>query len=123
MRIFTPIVHPDEPCYGLWEGEENGRWLQKIFVVRGDAIARYMKDYGPASDYERVMPIIIPNDGDDSVAALQYLAEKNRHDDYWAKRREEMLASSTLISDVMTGIDKKREKGSKFGPFANIQRS
>lgn len=110
MKIATTYIHPNEPAYGLFEGDRKGRWVQAVYVVRGDAIAEYLTDLGKSEDYESVMPLVIPNDGDDSVAALQYLAEQNRHDFYWASRRAQMLSESTLIKDVIEGIDRDQDR-------------
>ena len=126
MHIVTTAVFPGEPCHGLFEGPENGRWVQKVFVVRGDTIAKYQIDLGPEEDFASVTPIVIPGFGDDSVAALQYFAEKNRTDDYWAKRAEEMLAGSTLIADHVRQAEIDHaviRNRSVFGPGYAVQRN
>lgn len=114
MKIVTTYIHPDEPCYGLREGPrmvdvfpnaKEWHWVQRVYVIRGDAIAEYTKDFGPDDKYEGVTEIIIPGFGDDSVAALQAHADKNREDNYWAKRRQEMLEGSTLIKDHIEQLD------------------
>lgn len=136
MRIVTDRVSPDEPCYGMFEGpkmrpmkdgSQMDRWVQQIFVIRGDAIACYETDYGPASDYEdKVTPIIMPSFGDDRVGELQAYAEKNRHDHHWTNRREEMLSESTLIKDHLQMLDEETAQlfnRSVLGPAVNIQRN
>jgi hypothetical protein len=132
---MTDKVYPDEPCYGLFEGpkmraqpdgSQQDRWLQQVWVIRGDAIACYEVDYGPATDFERVVPLVMPSAGDDTVAQLQAHAEKNRHDDYWAKRRDEMLAGSTLIEDHLRLLDEETAQlfnKSVFGPAVTVQRN
>jgi hypothetical protein len=113
MHYVTNAIDPNEPCYGLWEGYEmapvpgapNGatdwRWIQKVFVVRGDTISKFITDFGPSEDFEMVTPIFLPNEGTDSVAVLQAMAEKNRHDHYWQTRAKEQLEQSTLITDLI----------------------
>lgn len=130
MKIVAPTVHPDEPCYGLAEMPRmvrgRWRWIQAVYVVRGDAIAEWTKDYGAASKFERIQPLVMPSFGDDTVAQLQEWAEKNRNDDYWAKRREEMLAESTLIRDHVAQVEQDREEirnRSVFGPAHRVQRN
>lgn len=138
MHIITDTVHPNEPCYGLWEGAEmapvpggeNGaqdwRWIQKVFVVRGDTIAKYITDLGPADDYELITPIFLPNEGTDSVATLQAMAEKNRHDTYWQTRAKEQLEASTLISDLIEQEQKIHEvirNQTVSGPYVTNQRN
>lgn len=122
MKILVNVVHPDEPCYGLFEGPDRGRWVQKVWVVRGDALARLQTDYGAAENFSRIQPLIMPSDGENSVAELQYHAEKNRQDDYWARRRDEMLASSTLIPDVINQIE-RQARPSVFGPAVSVERN
>lgn len=139
MHYITTFISPDEPCYGLWEGYEqapvpggrNGetgwRWLQKVFVVRGDTISKFITDLGPAEDYEdRITPIFIPNEGTDSVGRLQAMAEKNRHDTYWQTRAAEQLESSTLIADLIEQEAKVHEvirNRTASGPYQTNQRN
>lgn len=135
MHIVTDRIFPDEPSYGISEmprlrkmddGSEQWRWVQQVYVVRGDAIAKYETDYGPAERFVRIQPFAMPSFGDDSVAQLQEFAEKNRHDDYWAKRSDEMLAESTLIRDHLNQveIDKAEIRNrSVIGPAISVQRN
>lgn len=128
-------VSPDERCYGIFEGammvpQPDGsiqsRWIQQVKVVRGDELHYWTQDFGPAEDFERVTPLIMPSMGDDTVGLLQAYAEKNRHDDYWARRRDEMLASSTLIVDHIAKLEREREllhNRSVLGPGINVQRN
>ena len=126
LKIVTAMVHPDEPCHGLREGERGGRWIQAVYIVRGDAIAEWTKDYGPAEDFENIQQIIIPSFGENTVAQLQEWAEKNRHDDYWSRRRAEMLSESTLIADVLRQDEERKEQirnRSVFGPHFKRERN
>lgn len=135
MKIVTDHVFPDEPCHGLFEGprmmpgsdgSQTWRWIQAVYVIRGDAIAEWTHDYGAAEDFEdRIQPLLIPGFGDDSVAQLQEHAEKNRHDDYWARRRAEMLAGSTLIKDHVAQLEKDKlevRNRTVIGPAITVQR-
>ena len=123
--IITHRVHPDEPCHGLYEGPKGGRWIQRVFVLRGDRIAKFETDFGPASDFPDATEIIYASYGDDSVGQLQELAERDRHSDKWAKRRREMQAESTLIADILRQEEmmmEVRRNRSHFGPGISIQR-
>ncbi|MDZ4250917.1 MAG: hypothetical protein U0990_12650 [Candidatus Nanopelagicales bacterium] len=134
MKIITQTVSPDEACHGLFEGPKTRkdllgrdveRWVQQCFVIRGDAIACWEKDYGPAEDFAGVTPLLMPSLGENSVAQLQYFAEKNRNDDYWTKRSEEMAQASTLIQDHIRQIEIDHEiirNRSIFGPAISVQR-
>ena len=136
MKIVTHLVHPDEPCYTLMEGPElrvvhpiggqERRWLQKLWAIRGDRKAKFETDFGPASDWPNATPCIIPSFGENTVGQLQWLAERDRHSDKWAKRRREMQAESTLIADILKQeeilLEVKRNR-SHFGPGVSVQRT
>ena len=118
MKIETAIVHPDEPCHGLREeprmmpgpnGSQSWRWIQTVFVVRGDTIAAHTRDFGPAEDFAHVTPLMMPSFGDDTVAQLREHAEKNRHDGHWQGRAAEQLANSTLIRDHINQLEMQKE--------------
>jgi len=125
VSVIADCIFPDEPCYGLIETIEGGRVIQKLWVIRGDRKARYTTDFGLASDYPDFTPVIYASYGDDTVAQLQECAERDRHDDKWAKRRREMQAESTLISDIIRQEERKiaeRQNRSVFGPHQSTQR-
>ena len=90
-------------------GAQSWRWVQTVFVVRGDTIAAHTTDYGPAEDFAGVIPLMMPSFGDDTVAQLREHAEKNRHDTYWQQRAKAQHAESTLIRDHIEQIDKMKE--------------
>jgi len=97
-----------------------------VFVIRGDAIASWTHDYGPAENFRRVQEILIPSFGENTVGQLQDLAERNRHDTYWANRSDEMLAESTLIGDVLKGDEERKNRirnRSTIGPHVRIERN
>ncbi len=97
-----------------------------MFVIRGDAIAKFETDYGPVSDWPDATEIIIPSFGENSVGQLQEMAERDRHSDKWAKRRREIQAESTLISDILKQeeilLDVVANR-SNFGPGVSAQRN
>ena len=134
MHVVTDRIYPDEPCWGLREGPEarpqldgstQHRWVQKVFVVRGDRKAKFETDFGPASDFPDATPVIYPSWGENTVAQLQELAERDRHSDKWAKRRRELQVGSTLIADILRqeeALLEIRSNRSHFGPGLSIQR-
>ena len=88
------------------DGSLSWRWVQTVFVVRGDTIAAHTTDYGPAENFEKVTPLFLWSPGDcDTVAQLREHAEKNRHDTYWYDRTQQMKAESTLIRDHIEQIE------------------
>ena len=132
MKIVTDHIFPDEPSWGLFEGPRNVprkglRWVQVVYVLRGDSIAEYLEDFGPAEDFARAQPIMLPSpDGCNTVAQLQECAEKNRHDAYWANRVDEMLHESTLITDHIRQLEQNRElvaNRSLFAPTGHHRRN
>ncbi|KKL51770.1 hypothetical protein LCGC14_2292150, partial [marine sediment metagenome] len=101
MHIVADQIHKDEPSYGLWEGPKRGRWVQRVFVVRGDANAKFETDYGPVSFWPDATEIIYPSFGENSVGQLQEMAECDRYSDWGAKHRRRVAAESTLIPDIL----------------------
>ena len=135
MQILTDRVFPDEPCMQLQEGpytmpHPSGkgtwkRWVQRVFVIRNDAIAKHLIDLGPLEDFERATPIILPSEGENTVAQLQEHAERNRHDDRYYRRREEMKRESTLIPDILRQEEAKllaKQNRTVIGPYQRTQR-
>ena len=135
IHIVTDRVYPNEPCWGLMEGPERRvttplggqemRWVQKLFVVRGDRKAKFETDFGSASDFSHATPVIYPSFGENTVAQLQELAERDRHSDKWYRRGEEMRAESTLIADILRQEEillEVRRNRSQFGPGVSVQR-
>ncbi len=126
MKNITRRVHPDEPCHGLHQRVRNGRLIEQIFVVRGDAIAKFETDYGPASGFPDFTETIYPSFGENSVGQLQEMAERDRHSDKWAKRGKESLAESTLIPGILRqeeALLDVRANRSIFGPGISVQRN
>ena len=126
MHIVTDRIHKDEPCWGLWEGPKGGRWIQRVFVIRGDRKAKFETDYGPVEDFPDATEVMWPSFGENSVGQLQELAERDRYSDKWARRRREMQAESTLIPDILrqeeTLLEVRRNR-SHFGPGTSVQRN
>ncbi len=102
------------------------RWVQRVFVIRNDEVAKHLIDLGPVADFEGVTPLIMPSEGTNTVAQLQEHAEKNRHDDYWRNRRQEMLAESTLVQNLLRQEEEvlavKRNRTTS-GPLITRERS
>ncbi|KKL55408.1 hypothetical protein LCGC14_2255690 [marine sediment metagenome] len=134
MHIVTDHVLPDEPCHGLAEGPMHmpfgagfqRRWVQRIFVIRGDAIAKHMIDLGPAEDWEdRAMPLIMPSFGENTVAQLQESAEQTRNEGKYIRYRTDLLANSTLIEDSLAGLEQQylaKSNRTTIGPHVFAQR-
>ena len=127
MHIITQNVLKDEPCYGLFTGprmmpgyDKNPRMVEFVFVVRDDAIAKFERDFGAYDDWGfYVPPMMIPSDGENTVAQLMDMGERHRHDQKWDKRMREYKESSTLFSDVIRQEQEQHEfitNRSIFGP-------
>ncbi|HAM41154.1 MAG TPA: hypothetical protein DCP69_07400 [Candidatus Omnitrophica bacterium] len=135
MQIITDHVFPDEPCMQLQEGpytmpHPSGkgtwkRWVQRVFVIRNDAIAKHLIDLGPLEDFEHSTPVILPSLGENTVAQLQEHAERSRYDDRYEKYRQELKAESTLIPDILRQEEAKllaKQNRSVIGPYQRTQR-
>lgn len=93
----------------VFPNAKEWHWVQRVYVIRGDAIAEYAIDFGPDDQFQDVTELIIPGFGDDSVAQLQEHADKNRADSHWARRRKEMLEGSTLIRDHLDQLEMQKK--------------
>lgn len=129
------VISPDEPCWGLREVDEmvpqpNGsvqrRRVQSVRVIRNDRPAVYKTDLGPAEDFVDCIEQEFISLGDDTVGEMMEMAEKDRYDDHWQKRRKEIAEGSTLIKDYMQQTEarwKTARNQSVFGPGYTRQRN
>ena len=134
MHIVTDKLSPGEKCYGLAEGPlqmPHGagfrrRWVQRVFVVRGDAIAKYTLDLGPAEDWEcRAVPQVIAGSGEDTVAELQEWAERDRNQGRLMQFVQQQREDSTLIEDSLAGLEQEflaKSNRTLIGPHVFSQR-
>jgi hypothetical protein len=126
MFIATDRVSPDEECHGYFTGPVRGRMVEWVFVVRGDAIAKYEQDFGSADQFGYVPPMKIPSFGENTVAELQWHGERHRHDEHWGKYIAELKGQSTLFADVLRQEEQKQlavRNKSVFGPAQTTQRN
>ena len=137
MDIVTDRITEDEPCYGwqevnrVWpmpDGSHQNRRMRFIFVVRGDAIAKYVEDIGPAADFteESQLGILADGDAGDTVAQVRFMADASRDDTTYQRIRQEFRESSTLISDAINEAEMNRkaiQNQSVFGPGGHTQRN
>lgn len=134
MHIITDHVSPDEGCWGLLEGPltlPHGegfrrRWVQRVFVVRGDAIAKYQIDLGDAEHWEaRALPQAIAGMGDDTVGELQEWAEHDRLEGKFMQYRKQLQEESTLVEDSLAGLEQEflaKRNRTIIGPHVFSQR-
>ena len=132
--IITDYVLPDEGCWGLAEGPMHmphgagfqRRWVQRIFVIRGDAIAKYTLDLGSADDWEeRALPQVIYSAGTDTVAEVQESAERDRNEGKLMQFVKQQREGSTLIEDSLAGLEQQHLAKSNrtiIGPHVFAQR-
>ncbi len=126
LDIITTFLIPNEVCMGSRQGPLNGRWIERIWVVRGDTIARYETDCGPAENFARIAEVIIPGDGETTVDEFRHEAERHRNDLRWANHLERVRFESTLMADVNAQREERREyieNRSVFGPHQTTQRN
>ena len=109
----------------LGKGQE-WRYCEVVRVIRGDEKAEYITDIGPAELFEHIPPHMIPSFGENKVGKVLEMLERHRHDPYWQKRTEEMLAESTLIEEAIRQNEQMHEaihNRSSFGPMVKVQRN
>jgi len=126
LSIITQEVSDDEPCHGYCVREYNGNLVEWIFVIRGDAIAKYEHVFGPIEDYEHVPPLLMPSFGENKVGLMREFGEKHIHDYHWLRRRVEHLEASTIIEDAIRQreqMDAVIRNRSNFGPAQSTQRN
>lgn len=135
MHIVTDYLLPNEPCYGAMagpvlmlgpNGSEQFRWVERIFVVRGDAIAKWERNLGPAEDFKGVIQTRDLLDGDVTVAEVQEQLAIDRADTYWARQQAALRAQSTLIKDTMDQLEERRaiiNNRTVSGPKSTKQRN
>ncbi len=128
MHIVTDHLVPGEACYGASacpvmttgpSGAVEWRWVERLFVIRGDAIAKYERDLGPASDFKGVIQTRDLLDGEVSVDEVLHQLDIDRQDTYWADKKAEFKSQSTLIADTMDQLEERRAiiaNRSVFGP-------
>ena len=107
------------------DGSRTWRLVQAVYVIRGDAIAEYLIDYGPEEEFPNHTAMLIPSFGENSVAQLQELAERDRTSDRWAKYRQELKEASTMHADIFRQMQENSEQiacRSVFGPAVTVQR-
>lgn len=126
LDIITTFLVPNEVCMGMRQGPRDGRWVEMIWVVRGDTIAKYMTDCGPVENFPHIFEQIIPGDGETTVTEFQHEAERHRHDLWAWEHQQRVRAESTLFADVNRQREERREyidNRSVFGPYQKTQRN
>ena len=137
MDIIADRITEHEPCYGwaesnrVWpmaDGTHQARRMRFIFVVRGDAIAKYVEDLGPASEYSDASQFYIMADGEggDTVAEVRFMAGAHDDDATYERIRRELREGSTLIQDAVNEAEQNRKaikNQSMFGPGGHTQRN
>lgn len=141
MKIVTDRISPDELCWGLKEedryitasdGKASLHRVQCVYVLRGDSIAEYTTDLGPASRWHGVPGLKLlttagPNDTpEDRVGEVMEEAERSRGDAFERDLRAHVVGESTLIRDYWQEKEENRKRianQSHFGPRYTKQRN
>ena len=102
------------------------RWVQRVFVIRGDALAKHEIDLGPAEEWEGVAsPLLMPSFGDDTVAQLQEHAEVTRNESKYLQLIRQYQEESTLVEDSLAGLEQQllaKRNTTTIGPHVFAQR-
>lgn len=136
--LFT--VDEDEPVYFLQEGyalnpagTDDHRY-QVLLMPRGNVIATFWWDLGPAEDFLMVVdgesyrappyqqPILLEH----KVAECRHMAEAGRMDDFSVQLLHSQVNESTLFEEYARLIEEDMylvRNRSTFGPGGHIQRN
>lgn len=119
MLAVAESVHPDEKAYLL--GERNlpfprrgWRRIQIVIVNRGDRLAEWRKDLGPAASFT-AQPFDVPSLWEHTVGELWDIADLQRDQTTWTDFVAEREAESTLIADAIE-VAEQRWKLAKERP-------
>lgn len=112
-------LRDDDRCWEVTELHEHVtglgmRRIQRVYVMRDDELYSYEKDLGPAVRFTG-QPSRFVSFGEDSVGAVLEMAERARHDGYWAGRLAEMQAATTLIPDFLRMKEQQYTVGKRLG--------
>ena len=132
MIPATNVISPDEKAWLLRERNlvrpphfQLHRY-QIVKVVRGDTLAEWWNDLGPASQFTGP-ELEIPGLLEETVGSLWDLADHYRlGEDYWQKRSAEIGAESSLITDWTNQVEERQRiihNRSAFGPGVRKQRN
>jgi hypothetical protein len=131
VMVAAPFISPDEKAYALVEVNLGidyigKRRIQIVYVNRGDELAEWRKDLGPADSFTSNQ-FRIPALWEHTVGELWDIAEQQRlKEDEWERFIQEEQQASTLISDWLTELEERNKLArnqSTFGPGYTRQRN
>jgi len=145
MRLMYPAhggflmsVGLDEPVYAVQEGYGQGdgerHRFQVMLIPRGNVLASFWTDLGPASDFDMNVEgtvyqappyhqIVL---AEHSVAECRYMAEQGRMDDFAIRMLHEQVNESRLFEEYARLIEEDMalvRNRSTFGPGGQITRN
>ncbi len=137
LVVGTTVLSPDEPCFNLSEinlqapDSRGWRRYQVLLVVRGDRLAEFRSDLGPARRFT-AQQFRIPGGVRDEVSGrieilhtvgeLRDIADRLRA----GLVRPPELAPTDLVAGYHETLEERRRRRrgrSTFGPLARRQRS
>lgn len=128
IETVSHVLTNDEPCYGMWVSEVDGRFVTRLKIMRGGLIQDAYIDHGPNEEYSgKIPPMGVPSsEGENPVGLMLQMSEEHRHDLRWYRMAVEQKEASTLISDVVRQEEealKVVRNQSTFGPHQTTQRN
>lgn len=124
-------VHADEKVLALYERngltsdyKHHRRW-QFIYVNRGDAIAEFITDLGPAEQFD-APELVLWSLWSDSVGQVMDEAERSRNLNTFRDILTEAQGTSTLTQEFAAFVgerEKQKRNASTFGPGFTRQRN
>lgn len=117
-------LRPDEKVWQVRESDHTVagrglRRLQRVFVVRGDAVLEFRADLGPSWAFPLAKPFLFVSAGEYSVGEALEQAE------YLREAQPEPEAPRNLMQDWMKQLDEQRRSAARtsvVGPLVRVQR-
>ena len=128
IETTTHVVSNSEPCFGMSVREENGDFITRLAILRGDELQTCVIHHGPNEEYGgKIPPLFVPStEGENPVGLMLEMSERHRADLRYYNMAMEMKGESTLINDVLEQDEKallQIRNASTFGPHQSTQRN
>ena len=127
IETVTHILQNNEPVQEMVVVErENGDFVTRLKVIRGDHFIVAEINHGPNEEYEgKIPPLFMAPQGAETVAFMLDQSEFHRQDLRYWRMANEMREGSTLIKDVIRQEEQALlaiRNQTVVGPYQKTQR-
>ena len=136
LTLVTNMASMDEPCFGLSEvhlqspGSRGVHRYQVLGVIRGDRLAQFMRDLGPAENFAQIDQFRVPggvrDDRTGRYEVVHTVGELIDIADYLRMAPSILteIPEGTLWEDWMLQLEERQRAGrSSFSSNHSLQRS